>query len=199
MANSTKTKSSPKPETPKSASKRMKHAPLSNGAIRFAGFIVAFVGIMLVITKDQAFSMTLKIGSIFAILWGVFMVSGNAKKLDSESVDKNKCYLNMFIGFVLIIIGIILLVFQGQISSWFIIIIGALIGVYGLMMLIKFICSATTKKTTFNIIMSVLTLVIGILICLLYIPQVKSAGSGVCFYVFGSIAAAVGVTKIICY
>lgn len=199
MANSKKTKSSPKPETPKSASKKMQHAPLSNGAIRFAGFIIAFVGVMLIITKDQAFSMALQIGSIFAILWGVFMVSGNAKKLNSESVDKNKCYLNMLIGFLLIVVGIVLLVFQGQISSWFIIIIGALIGVYGLMMLIKFICSATTKKTTFNVIMSVLTIVIGILICLLYIPQVKSAESGVCFYVFGSLAAAVGATEIICY
>ena len=194
-----KKSSSANPETPKSASKKVKNAPLSNTAIRFAGFVIAFIGIMLIITKGAIIGTILQIVSVFAILWGLFLVSGSIKKLMANVEDKNRHYLNLFIGLVLIIVGVLFIVFGGQITPWFIIVAGALIGAYGLMMMIKFICSPTNRKTTFNIVMSIFTLIVGILICLLYVDAIKSASDGVCYIIFGSLATAVGCLEIVCY
>lgn len=116
-----------------------------------------------------------------------------------KAEDKNRHYLNMFIGFVLIIVGVLFIVFGSQITPWFIIVAGALIGAYGLMMMIKFICAPTNRKTTFNIVMSIFTLIVGILICLLYVDAIKSASDGVCYIIFGSLATAVGCLEIVCY
>lgn len=192
-------KSSNKTETPKSASRKAKNAPLSNSAIRFAGFLIAFIGLMLIITKNSIISTALTVASIFAILWGLFLVSGSFKKLIGKADDKNKHYLNLFIGLVLIVAGILLLLFGGQIEPWFIIIIGALIGIYGLLMMIKFVCATSSKRNTLGIVLSILTLITGILICLLYIGEISSASSGVCYIIFGAIATAVGCAEIICY
>lgn len=192
-------KSSTKTETPKSASRKAKNAPLSNSAIRFAGFLIAFVGIMLIMTKGSVINTILTVSSIFAMLWGLFLVSGSFKKIVGKADDKNKHYLNLLIGLVLIVAGVLLLVFGGQIEAWFIIIIGALIAIYGLLMMIKFVCATSSRKNTFGLIVSIFTLITGILIALLYIGEIKSASNGVCYIIFGAIATAVGCTEIICY
>lgn len=192
-------KSSSKTETPKSASKKVKNAPLSNSAIRFAGFLIAFIGIMLIMTNGSVINTILTVSSVFAILWGLFLVSGSFKKLIGKADDKNKHYLNLFIGLILMVAGILLLIFGGQISPWFIIIIGALIAIYGLLMMIKFVCATSSRRNTFGLIVSIFTLITGILIALLYIGEINSASDGVCYIIFGAIATAVGCTEIICY
>lgn len=186
-------------ETPKSASKKAKRAPLSNSAIRFVGFLVAFIGIMLIISGNSIVSTILEVVSVFLILWGLFLVSGNAKRINDTSTDKNKVYLNLLLGILMIVCGILLIFFRGQLQNYFILIVGCAIGAYGLLMFIKFLCSPRTRKSVFNIVMGVLTIITGILICLLYVPQISSAGNGVCYIVFGAFATAVGCLEIICY
>lgn len=186
-------------ETPKSESKKVKKAPLSNTAIRFVGFLVAFLGIMFITTRAGIIGTMIDVLSVFFILWGLYLVSGSIKKLNKDSSDKNKIYLNICIGLIMIVLGILLIVFGGRIQPYFIIIAGCCIGIYGIMMFIRFLCSGRTRKTTFNIVMSILTLITGILVCLLYINQIATVVSGICFVVFGAYATAVGCLEIICY
>lgn len=199
MSKKKKSSASQTTDTPKTEVKKAKKAPLSNTAIRFVGFLIAFLGIMFITTKESIISTLLNVLSVFLILWGLYLVSGSVKKLGSESTDKNKAYLNLLLGLLMIVAGILIILYGTKLSPYFNIIVGCGIGIYGIMMLVKFICSARTKKTTFGIIMSVLTIITGILVCLLYIPEIRSASNGVCYIVFGSFATAVGCLEIVCY
>lgn len=192
-------KKAAKASTPKSESKKVQRAPLSNTAIRFVGFLVAFLGIMFIMTKGGIVNSLLNVVSVFLLLWGLYLVSGSVKKLNGTTTDKNKIYLNLLTGLLMIVAGILLIVFGGNLTSYFPIIAGCCIGVYGLLMLVKFLCSGKSRKATFGAVLGALTMVTGILICLLYVPQIASASNGVCYIVFGSFATAVGALEIICY
>lgn len=192
-------KKSTKASTPKSEGKKVQRAPLSNTAIRFVGFLIAFLGIMFIMKKGGIVSSLLNVVSVFLLLWGLYLVSGSIKKLSGTTTDKNKIYLNLMTGLLMMVAGILLLVYGDDLASYFPIIAGCCIGVYGILMLVRFLCSGRSRKATFGAVMGALTMVVGILICLLYVPDIANASNGVCYIVFGSFATAVGALEIICY
>lgn len=141
---------------------------LSNSAIRYVGFIISFIGIMLLMV-GRITSTIIQIISISLMLIGLLLVSGNIKKIIKKQKDKDTSYY-LLIGILLIAISILLYVFGGQISKWLDLIVGILLALYGIVLLISFAIKKTISKAKniFNIILSCLFVVTGILIALLF-------------------------------
>lgn len=185
-------------DTPKSEGKKVKNAPLSNTAIRFVGFLIAFLGIMFIMSKSAIIANLINVLSVFLILWGLYLVSGSAKKLN-RTTSNNKVYLNLCVGLLMIVGGILLIIFGGSLTPYFNIIAGCAIGLYGIMMVIRFLCSEKSRKNTFSIVIGMFTVITGILICLLYVNQIATVANQTCYIVFGSLATLVGCLEIVCY
>lgn len=186
--------------TVSSASGSAKRSPLSNTAIRLFGAILAFVGILLCISQSSVVNMMLTVFAVGCLLGGFFVAVSNLRKMISSKNTSGEVMLYFFIGIIVFILGVLLLVFQSEISKWFIIIVGALIAIYGLAMLIKFLIRRRGKRAlVFDVIISILTIIVGILIALLSVGDIAGAEGGICYYIFGALATAVGVIELIAY
>lgn len=185
--------------TVSSASGSAKRSPLGNTAIRLFGAALAFVGILLCITKKSFVDIMLTVFAVGCILGGFFVAVSNLRKMIASKNSSGEVTLYFFIGIIVFILGILLLVFQSELTKWFIIIVGVLIAVYGLAMLIRFLTRRRGKAVVFDVIISVLTIVSGILIALLTISEISGAENGICYYIFGAIATAVGAIELIAY
>lgn len=186
--------------TVSSASGTAKRSPLSNTAIRLFGAILAFVGILLCIAQSSVVNMMLTVFAVGCLLGGFFVAVSNLRKMISSKSTAGDVLLYFFIGIIVLILGVLLIVFKSEVSKWFIIIVGALIAVYGLAMLIKCLIRRRSKKALiFDIVIAILTIIAGVLIALLSMGEVSGAEGGICYYIFGSIATVVGVTELIAY
>lgn len=75
-----------------------------------------------------------------------------------------------------------------------------MIAIYGLAMLIKSLIRRRGKRAlVFDVIISILTIIVGILIALLSVGDIAGAEGGICYYIFGALATAVGVIELIAY
>lgn len=188
-----------KGESVSNAASSAKRNPLSSTAIRLAGFIVAFIGILLIIEKSSIINTALEIIAILMMLSGLFMVSGNFKRMLKKD-NASEVILFFFLGIILIVAGILFILYQATIGKWALLIIGCAIVAYGLLMLIKtLVGKQSSARKTLNVVMASFMLVVGILIALLTVPEISSAESGVCYIIFGSFATALGVTEILVY
>ncbi len=188
-----------KGESVSNAASSAKRNPLSSTAIRLAGFVVAFVGILLIIERSAITNTALQIISILMMLSGLFMVSGNFKRMLKKD-NGSEVILFFFLGIILIAVGILFLIYQGMIGTWALVIIGCAIAAYGLLMLIKTLVGKQSQaRKTLNVVIALFMIVVGILIALLKISEVGNASNGVCYIIFGSFATALGVTEILVY
>lgn len=186
--------------TASSATAAAKRSPLSYTAIRLFGAVLAFLGILLCMSGTSIVGILLTVFSVGMILGGFFIAVSNLRKMISSKSTAGDVLLYFFVGLVVFILGILLVIYKGAIAQWFVIIIGALIAIYGLAMLVKFIVRRRGKRAfVFDIIISLLTIVAGVLIALLTVGEIASAGNGVCFYIFGGIAAGVGALELLAY
>lgn len=188
-----------KGESVSNAASSAKRNPLSSTAIRLAGFIVAFIGILLIIEKSSIINTALEIIAILMMLSGLFMVSGNFKRMLKRD-NASEVILFFFLGIILIVAGILFILYQDMIGKWALLIIGCAIVAYGLLMLIKtLVGKQSSARKTLNVVMASFMIVVGILIALLTVPEISSAEGGVCYIIFGSFATALGVTEILVY
>ena len=156
-------------ETLKNTALNAKNNILSKAAIRFVGLICAFIGVLILFLGTNITSTVIKLLSIIIILIGILLFSGNVKKLFSKTNNKEST-LYLLIGVLLIAISVLLFIFGDQISKWSNLFFGALIALYGLILLISFIIKNKDKKVWFVIclIMSLLMIASGVLIALLF-------------------------------
>lgn len=189
-----------KATTGTSASASAKRSPLSNVAVRLFGAILAFVGILLVVTKRAVPDMAVTVASTFFIVAGFFLTVSNFKKLIAGGSVANDVIIYFLFGIVLMVAGILLLVFKSSVVQWFIVLLGALISAYALATLIRFIVRPRSKKLMIlDIVFAVLAMIAGILIALLYVSEISSAENGVCYYIFGALVIAIGACDLVAY
>lgn len=189
-----------KATTGDSATASAKRSPLSNVAVRLFGAILAFVGILLVVTKRAVPDMAVTVAAVFFVVAGFFLAVSNFKKLIAGGKVSNEVIIYFLFGILLMVAGILLLVFKSDVVKWFIVLLGALIAAYALAILIRFIIHPRGKSLmVIDIILAVMAMIVGILIALLYVPEIASAESGVCYYIFGSLAIAVGACDLVLY
>ena len=183
----------------KDANETAKRNPFGNTAIRLFGAVVAFVGLLLCIVGPAWTGMSVVVLGIAFVLTGFFLASTNIRNMIATKTTADALGFT-FLGLVFFALGVVMLVFRGQISGWFIIILGALIAAYALVLLIRFIVKKRSQRMfLFDIIMAALAIVAGVLIALLYVPEISSAWKGNLYYVFGAYAAAVGAVDLIMY
>lgn len=189
-----------KATTGSSASASAKRSPLSNVAVRLFGAILAFVGILLIVTKRLVPEMAVTVASVFFIVAGFFLFVSNFKKLIAGGRVSNDVIIYFLLGLLVMVAGILLLVFKSDVVKWFIVLLGSLIAAYGLAILIRFIVHPRGKSLMIaDIILAVLAIIAGILIALLYVSEISSAENGVCYYIFGALAIAVGACDLVLY
>lgn len=189
-----------KATTGSSASASAKRSPLSNVAVRLFGAILAFVGILLIVTKRLVPEMAVTVASVFFIVAGFFLFVSNFKKLIAGGRVSNDVIIYFLFGLLVMVAGILLLVFKSDVVKWFIVLLGSLIAAYGLAILIRFIVRPRGKSLMIaDIILAVLAIIAGILIALLYVSEISSAENGVCYYIFGALAIAVGACDLVLY
>ncbi len=191
---------SAKATTASSASYAAKRSPLSNVAVRLYGAILAFVGILLVVTKRSVPDMAVTVASVFFVVAGFFLAVSNFKKLLAGGRVENAVIFYFLFGLLILIAGILLLIYKSTVVKWFIVLLGSLLAAYGLAILIRFIVHPRRKSLMIlDIILAVLAIITGILIALLYVPDIASAEGGICYYIFGGLAIAVGAVDLILY
>ncbi len=189
-----------KATTGSSASATAKRSPLSNVAVRLFGAILAFVGILLIVTKRAVPDMAVTTASVFFIVAGFFLAVSNFKKLLAGGRVSNGVIIYFLFGLLVMVAGILLLVFKSDVVKWFIVLLGSLIAAYGLAILIRFIVSPRSKNLmVLDIVLAVLAIIVGVLIALLYVSEIANAEQGVCFYIFGALAVAVGACDLVLY
>lgn len=185
--------------TVESANNTAKRNPFGNTAIRLFGAIVTFIGLLLCVVGAGWTIMSVVVLGLAFVIGGFFLASTNIRNMIASKAS-GELLGYTFLGFAVLVLGILALIYRGQIAGWFIIIVGALIALYGLMLLIKFLIKKRSKRMfVFDVIMASLAIVAGVLIALLYVPQISSAWNGNLYYLFGAFAATVGAIDLIMY
>lgn len=167
---------------------------LSNSAIRYVGFVTAFIGVMLLMIGRMT-STVIQLLSILLMLIGLLLFSGNIKKIFKKQNDKDTT-IYLLVGILMIAISVFLHLYGSQISKWIDLIIGIIIAVYGLIILINFSIKKSGKKAkfVFNVIVSSLFIVTGILIALLF-----TVSGHTFMIVTGVFATVTGLVSLIAY
>lgn len=188
-------KSKAKATTVKSGANTAKNNPLGRTGIRMFGAVLAFIGLMICLNKS-AIGVIIQVVGIALCLLGAFVAMSNLRKLLGKSKTESSVALYLIIGILIIIGGVLLILFNGTITTWFYVIVGVLAAIYGLIWLIK---TLTGKGAMFklSVVMSVLTVISGILIALLFLSTI--GGNHILVIVFGAIAAAVGGIELLAY
>ena len=179
--------------TLKGTEKSAKRNLLSKSGLRYVGLISAFVGTSILLLGRNVTPLVIQVSSIILVLIGILLISGNAKRIFTKTKDKDTL-LYLLIGILLLISGIFLYVYGGVISQWIDIIVGALIAIYGLIVLINFCINKRKKWFVMDVIISVLFIVTGVMLALMF----KINGS-VYVTIVGIIASITGVSSVILY
>lgn len=171
--------------------------------VRFVGAVLMFIGLMLVVMHSTMIDTLILVASLLALVLGFyFTVSGirlMAGKYSGKD-DKSKGVGLFFAGLLLIAAGVLGILYRGTISTWVLVMVGAAIAVFGLVMLILLaVAKRGPKKLVLDIVLSVGTMVLGILIALLILPDVSGAPHHVCHYIFGGLAIVVGGLELVMY
>jgi hypothetical protein len=104
------------------------------------------------------------------------------------------------VGLLALVAGILDLLYRGEIASWVLVLVGAVVAVYGLAMLIMLaLAQRGRRKIVLDVVLSVATMVVGLLIALLIIPSVSNAANHLCYYLFGGLAIAIGGVELVTY
>lgn len=183
--------------TVKSAGATMSRAPLSSTSMRLLGAIITFVGILLCLEKRGILNMAVTVIGVALVVGGFFVAISNLRRLFDGRSGKDTILYFLF-GLVAFIGGVVLLIYRGQIQSWFLLALGGAIALYGLAMLLYFLLRKRTRSA-FSLVIAALTIVVGILVALLYVPEIANAENGLCFYIFGGFATLVGAIELLIY
>ena len=139
---------------------------LGKHAIRFIGLITCFMGLVLLILKQSITGQAIQIAAIVLLLVGILLFIGNLKLIFASKSDK-EVVLYFLIGLLFIFLGILLILYGGQVSQWIDLFIGICIAGYGLILFITYLFHKNRKNLVLDIILSFLFVVCGELICLL--------------------------------
>lgn len=142
----------------------------SNKTLRVIGLISAFIGIMLLMLNMNVTTITMQLIAILLALVGVYFISTNVKRFSIK--DKLKDALVYFlVGLIMLALGIVVCIYANTISKWFYLILGILIGIYGITIFIYFLVKAKKGNKlvlTRNIVYSVLLIATGVMVALLF-------------------------------
>lgn len=185
--------------TVESANKTAQRSPFGNTAVRLFGAVLAFVGLLLCVVGAGWTTMSVVVLGLACVIAGFFLASTNIRNMIASKTSSELLGYT-FLGLLLLALGIVILIYRGQIASWFIILIGAFVALYGVMLLIRFLLKKRSKRMfVFDIVMSLLAIIAGVLLALWYVPEIAKAWDGNLHYVFGAFAAAVGAVDLIMY
>ena len=174
----------------------------SPASVRLMGAVLMFVGLMLCVLLNSTTSMFVTVFGLTALVAGFYLTVSGIRVLAGRSAKrtKNAGIVWLLVGLLLIAAGVLALIYRDTIATWVLIIVGALIAVFGLVMLIVLaVAQRGPKKVILDVILPVFTMIVGILIALLVLPAVGNAVNHLCYYLFGSLAIAVGAVELIMY
>lgn len=153
--------------TLKSTQNGAKRNILSRAAIKYVGLITSFIGLVLLITNSTITGSVMEISAILLLLIGILLFISNLKLIFASKSDK-EVVLQCLIGALFIILGVLLVLYGSQVSTWIDLAVGILIGTYGLILFISHIVNKRKKYFIFDIVLALLLVASGILIALLY-------------------------------
>lgn len=166
---------------------------LGNAGIRYVGLVSAFIGLVILLLGRNITSTILQVASIVFVLVGLLLFVSNLKKLFADKKEKD-IVLYVLIGALCLVVGVLLYLFGGTIVKWIDIILGVLIGIYGLACLVYYCIHQKRNKTLFilDIIMFALLIATGVMVALMY----KFTGHTY-LTVVGIIATTTGVLNVV--
>ena len=101
---------------------------------------------------------------------------------------------------MLIAAGVLGLLYRDAIATWVLVLVGAAIALFGLFMLIMLaVAQRGPRKIVLDVVLSVSTMIVGVLIALLVLPAVGNAVNQLCYYLFGALAIAIGAVELVMY
>lgn len=179
----------------------------NTASVRVLGAIMMFLGLTLCVLHMAMMDFMVTILALAMLVLGFYLFVGGIRLLAGRkntrantSADTGHGVLFLTLGLVLVAAGVLALLYKGTITTYIIVVAGAIIAVYGVVMLICLaIARRSAKKVVFDVIMSVLTIVVGVLIALLVLPAVGNAVNHLCYYLFGGLAIAVGAVELVAY
>ena len=192
----------------KTTSKAKSGATASHGkafnpsTVRILGAVLMFLGLMLCVLLNSMMELFVTVAALAALVVGFYLTASGIRVLISRNAKRTKQTgaVWLILGVVLIAAGILGLLYRGAIAGWVLVVIGAMVAVFGLFMLIMLaVAQRGPKKIILDVVMSVATMVIGVLIALLIIPDVGNAVNHLCYYLFGALAIAIGGVELVMY
>ena len=173
-------------------------------SVRLLGAVLMFVGLLLVVMRNTMTQLFVTVVALLLLVGGFYLVASGIRLLAAKSGKGKKNAtagaLMLVGGLVAIALGVLALLYRGQVANWILVAVGAAIALYGLVMLIVMaVAQRGPHKVVMDVVLAVLTMVVGVLIAILVIPQVGGAVNGLCYYLFGSLAIAVGAVELVMY
>ena len=171
--------------------------------VRGMGALLMFLGLMLCVMLNSMTGLFVKVAALFALVLGFYLTVSGIRVLASKtngSDARNKGAIWLVVGILLIAAGVLALLYEGNIATWVLVVVGALIAVFGLVMLIMLaVAQRGRKKVVLDVICSVATMMVGVLVALLVLPAVGNSLHHLCYYLFGGLAIALGGVELIMY
>ena len=170
--------------------------------VRIMGAVLMFVGLMLCVLLNSMMDLFVTVVALAALVVGFYLTVSGMRVLLSRNAKRTKQTgaVWLVMGLLLIAAGVLALVYRGTIASWVLVLVGAAIAVFGLLMLIMLaVAQRGPKKVILDVVLSVATMVVGVLIALLTLPAVGNAVNHLCYYLFGALAIAIGGVELILY
>ena len=174
----------------------------SLATVRIMGAVLMFVGLMLCVMLNSMMSLFVTVVALLALVMGFYLTASGIRTLAARNHQSTKhtAAVWLIVGILLLAMGVVALIYRGAIASWVLVFVGALIAIFGLVMLIMLaVAQRGPKKTIFDVVISVLTMAVGVLIALLVLPAVGNAVNHLCYYLFGALAIAIGGTELVMY
>ena len=171
--------------------------------VRSLGALLMFLGLMLCVLLNTMMPMLITVLALAALVLGFYLfVSGirviASKRSGTDTRQKGAWWF--IAGLLLIAAGVLGLLYRGTISTWVLVAAGAFVAVCGLVMLIMLaVAQRGRSKMVLDVVLSVATIVVGVLIALLVLPAVGNAVNHLCYYLFGALAIAVGGVELVMY
>ena len=202
MANS-KSDSNSTSSRKKSAKSSASQAKSFNpSTVRILGAVLMFIGLMLCVMLNSMMDLFVTVAALAALVVGFYLTVSGMRVLLSRNAKRTKQTgaLWLIMGIMLIAAGVLGLLYRGAIATWVLVLVGAAIALFGLFMLIMLaVAQRGPRKIVLDVVLSVATMIVGVLIALLVLPAVGNAVNQLCYYLFGAFAIAIGAVELVMY
>lgn len=202
MANS-KSDSNSTSSRKKSAKSSASQAKSFNpSTVRLLGAVLMFIGLMLCVMLNSMMDLFVTVAALAALVVGFYLTVSGMRVLLSRNAKRTKQTgaLWLIMGIMLIAAGVLGLLYRDAIATWVLVLVGAAIALFGLFMLIMLaVAQRGPRKIVLDVVLSVSTMIVGVLIALLVLPAVGNAVNQLCYYLFGALAIAIGAVELVMY